>query len=240
MPHVVVLTGAGISAESGISTFRDNNGLWASHRLEDVATPEAWERDPEGVLAFYNERRREVRRAQPNAAHEALARLERHNCRVSIVTQNIDDLHERAGSRDVLHLHGDIGKARSSVDPRLLYRLRGEETIEIGHMCDHNYQLRPHVVWFGEQVLLYDTACHIMADADWVLVIGTSLSVMPAAALLDEAPAHVTRMVIDPDAVALARGTDAIPMAGKASEIVPELVEHFIAHRVFEQPARGQ
>ncbi|MCM2972107.1 Sir2 family NAD-dependent protein deacetylase [Larsenimonas suaedae] len=240
MPHVVVLTGAGISAESGISTFRDSQGLWADHRIEDVATPEGWERDPERVLAFYNARRDEIRAAEPNAAHHALARLEESGVRVSIITQNIDNFHERAGSRDVLHLHGDIFKARSSVDSKMLYRLRGDEGIELGDQCDKGYQLRPHVVWFGEPVLLYDTACHIMADADWVLVVGTSLKVMPAAALIDEASDITSKVVIDPNADALVKGTGATPIVGPAATHVPELVDHWIDSKRLSLPSRYQ
>ncbi len=187
MAHLVVLTGAGISAESGIKTFRDGDGLWENHHIEDVATPEAWARDPRTVLRFYNERRAQVRAARPNAAHLALAELEKH-FRVSIITQNIDDLHERAGSRDVLHLHGELLKARSSRDARLVYRLDEDETIEMGDWCDDGSQLRPHVVWFGENVPLYATACDIVAEADLLLIVGTSLAVTPASMLLDEAP----------------------------------------------------
>lgn len=226
MPHLVVLSGAGISAESGIRTFRDGNGLWEEHRVEDVATPEAWRRDPELVLRFYNERRRQVREATPNAAHRALAELERRGFRVTILTQNIDDLHERAGSHDVLHLHGEIMKSRSSVDPRLVYRLEGDD-IQLGELCDKGSQLRPHVVWFGEEVPLYATACDIVATASLVLVVGTSLAVMPAAALINEAPLDAPRILVDPDADELARN-GVIPLATSATEGVSRLVQHWL------------
>lgn len=224
-PRLVVLTGAGISAESGLKTFRDGDGLWESHAIEDVATPEAWVRDPELVLRFYNERRTQVRRAKPNPAHRALAELEQAGFDVRVVTQNIDDLHERAGSRDVLHLHGEILKARSSVDSRLLYPLpRGD--IKLGDLCDKGSQLRPHVVWFGEAVPTYPYACDIVAEADLLLVVGTSLSVMPAAMLVDQAPVECPCILVDPNASQLSpnwvKALDA-----PASEGVPALVEYW-------------
>ncbi|OHV07764.1 SIR2 family NAD-dependent protein deacylase [Kushneria phosphatilytica] len=235
MSHLVVLTGAGVSAESGIRTFRDGDGLWENHRIEDVATPEAWHRDPETVLAFYDERRRQVRAAQPNAAHMALAALENEGFRVSIVTQNIDDLHERAGSRSVLHLHGEILKARSSADPRLIYRLADDEDIRPGDHCDRGSQLRPHVVWFGETVPLYGTACDVVADADLVLVVGTSLAVAPASALVNEAEWHVPRILVDPAAEEVApRGVTT--MATSATEGVSRLADYWRQHRRLELP----
>lgn len=224
-PHLVVLTGAGISAESGLQTFRASDGLWEDHRVEDVATPEAWERDPRTVLRFYDQRREQVRGAHPNAAHKALAELEREGFRVSIVTQNIDDLHERAGSRDVLHLHGEILMARSSVDPRLRYPLprRG---IKLGDLCDKGSQLRPDVVWFGEAVPKYAEACDIVEQADLLLVVGTSLAVMPAAALLHQAPPDVEAILVDPEARKLAPPGVA-RLDQPAGEGVPALVRHW-------------
>lgn len=224
-PHLVVLTGAGISAESGIQTFRATDGLWAEHPVEEVATPGGWRRDPARVLAFYNARREQVRRARPNAAHKALAALEQRGFRVSIITQNIDDLHERAGSRHVLHLHGEILKARSTVDRRMHYPLpRGG--IELGDICDKGSQLRPDVVWFGEEVPHFSDACEIVADADLVLVVGTSLEVMPAASLLQHAPFDAGRVLVDPEA-----GTLAPPGVGRLSQPagrgVPALVRHW-------------
>lgn len=224
-PHLVVLTGAGISAESGIKTFRASDGLWEEYRVQDVATPEAFDRDPELVLRFYDQRRAQVRRARPNAAHRALADLEREGFRVSIVTQNIDDLHERAGSRDVLHLHGEILMARSSVDPRLRYPLpRGG--IKLGDVCDKGSQLRPDVVWFGESVPRYADACDIVAEADLLLVVGTSLAVMPAALLLEQAPLETDIVLVDPQADSLAPPGVA-RVSRPAGEGVPELVRHW-------------
>lgn len=224
-PHLVVLTGAGISAESGIQTFRAADGLWAEHPIEEVATPEAWARHPERVLRFYDARRDQVRRARPNAAHRALAKLEAAGVRVSIITQNIDDLHERAGSRHVLHLHGEVLKARSSVDPRLRYPLpRGG--IRLGDVCDKGSQLRPDVVWFGEAVPLFGEACEIAASADLLLVVGTSLAVMPAASLLEQAPREAPCVLVDPEAAALAP-PGVTRISRSAGEGVPLLVRHW-------------
>lgn len=224
-PHLVVLTGAGISAESGIQTFRAADGLWADHPIDEVATPDAWRRDPGRVLRFYDMRRDQVRRARPNAAHKALASLERQGFRVSIVTQNIDDLHERAGSRQVLHLHGEVLKARSTVDPRLRYPLpRGG--IALGDVCDKGGQLRPDVVWFGESVPLFADACEIVSEADLLLVVGTSLAVMPAASLLDHAPLDTPCVLIDPEAHALAP-PGVVRLSQPAGKGVPALVRHW-------------
>ncbi|APE30459.1 NAD-dependent deacylase [Halomonas aestuarii] len=224
-PHLVVFTGAGISAESGIQTFRASDGLWADHPIEEVATPEGWRRDPERVLRFYDQRRDQVRRARPNAAHRALASLEQQGFAVSIITQNIDDLHERAGSRQVLHLHGEILKARSTLDPRICYPLpRGG--IRLGDLCDKGSQLRPDVVWFGEGVPHFMDACETVARADLLLVVGTSLAVMPAAALLEHTPLDAPCVLVDPEARALAPpGTTAL--AQPAGRGVPTLVRHW-------------
>ncbi|WP_353979532.1 NAD-dependent deacylase [Salinicola endophyticus] len=232
MPHLVVLTGAGISAESGLKTFRDGDGLWENHRVEDVATPEAWARDPASVLRFYDERRQQTRRARPNPAHRALAELEAAGFRVDVITQNIDDLHERAGSTQVLHLHGEILLARSSVDDKLRYPLtRGG--IALGDLCDKGSQLRPDVVWFGEAVPRYAEACDIVAEADALLVVGTSLAVMPAALLLEQAPLDVPCWLIDPQARDLAPPGVA-PIAEPASQGVPTLVARWKARGGFE------
>lgn len=201
-PHLVVFTGSGISAESGIKTFRASDGLWDNHPVEDVATPGAWRRDPQRVLDFYNQRREQVRKARPNAAHKALAALEQAGFQVSVITQNIDDLHERAGSRHVLHLHGEILNARSSVDNRMRYPLP-KGGIRIGDLCDMGSQLRPDVVWFGESVPLFPEACDIVIEADFLLVVGTSLAVMPAASLLNHVAMETPCVVVDPDADAL-------------------------------------
>lgn len=224
-PHLVVFTGAGISAESGIQTFRADDGLWADYRIEDVATPDAWERDPETVLHFYDLRRNQIRHAKPNAAHKALAALENHGFRVSIITQNIDDLHERAGSTDVLHLHGEILKARSSIDARMRYPLP-KGGIRTGDLCDKGSQLRPDVVWFGEAVPRYTEACEITATADLLLVVGTSLAVMPAAMLVDLVPRKAPRIVVDPAADSLGH-SDITRLALPAGEGVPMLTRHW-------------
>ncbi|MCL6524561.1 MAG: NAD-dependent deacylase [Thermoflavifilum sp.] len=178
---LVVLTGAGISAESGLKTFRDAGGLWEGYRIEEVATPEAWQRNPQLVLDFYNMRRREVMQAQPNAAHRQLAELE-DVVDVYIITQNIDDLHERAGSTRVLHLHGEIFKMRSSLNPQLVYEIKGD--MHMGDVAEDGVQLRPHVVWFGEPVPAMSKALEWVAQADVFAVIGSSLQVYPAAGLL--------------------------------------------------------
>lgn len=197
MKRLVVLTGAGISAESGLQTFRGSDGLWEGHAIEDVATPEAWERNPVLVQQFYNERRQSVLNAQPNAAHLALAELQ-SAFDVQIITQNIDDLHERAGSRSVLHLHGLITRSQSSRFPWLTYPLEGAE-IKMGELCERGSQLRPHVVFFGEPVPMLEEAAEICEGADFFAVIGTTLLVYPAAGLVDYVPRGIPRFVIDPE-----------------------------------------
>lgn len=194
---LVVLSGAGMSAESGIGVFRGAGGLWEGHRAEDVATPGAWERDPQLVLRFYNERRKQIINAEPNAGHKALAQLET-DFDVHIVTQNIDDLHERAGSQNVLHLHGEIMKARSTAHPELLYDLDHWE-MKWGDRCERGAQLRPHVVWFGEEVPMIEPAAQTVSDADIVVIVGTSLLVYPAAGLLHYAPSDAKLFCIDPE-----------------------------------------
>jgi len=198
MKKVVVLTGAGISAESGLQTFRDTDGLWEGYRIEDVATPEAWRHNPHMVQQFYNIRRKAVIEAEPNAAHLALASLEK-KYEVVIITQNIDDLHERAGSSNVVHLHGLITKSQSDKDPRLTYDIDGWE-IKMGETCELGSQLRPHVVWFGEPVPMIETAAATCSTADIFMVIGTSLAVYPAAGLIDFVPHDAEKFVIDPKA----------------------------------------
>jgi len=195
-PHIIVLSGAGISAESGLKTFRDAGGLWENHSIEEMATPEAFAANPERVLNFYNERRRQLASARPNAAHRALADLE-SDYRVSIVTQNVDDLHERAGSNSVLHLHGELTKARSSIDPELRYDI-GYKPIEPGQACELGSQLRPDIVWFGEMVPLIDEAMALMPRADYLLIVGTSLQVHPAAGLAQLVQPGTPITVVDP------------------------------------------
>jgi NAD-dependent deacetylase len=196
MKHIVVLSGAGMSAESGLRTFRDHGGLWEDHRVEDVATPEAWLRDRALVLRFYNERRRALAAAGPNEGHRIIAGWENDH-QVTVVTQNVDDLHERAGSKHVIHLHGELMKARSTVDPELVYPLSGWELKE-GDRCQKGSQLRPHIVWFGEEVPLLPLAAGVVAAADVLVVVGTSLQVYPAANLAFMAPPGAWRVLIDP------------------------------------------
>ncbi|SFR43075.1 NAD-dependent deacetylase [Marinobacter gudaonensis] len=194
--HIVVLTGAGISAESGLSTFRDNGGLWEKHSVYDVATPEAFARNQDLVLRFYNDRRRQLASAKPNQAHQLLAELEKRY-RVTVITQNVDDLHERGGSSNVIHLHGELTKARSSAHPELVYDI-GYRDIQPGDCCDWGAQLRPHIVWFGEEVPLLEQAADIVRSADDLLIVGTSLQVYPAAGLVHEVDMDVPITVIDP------------------------------------------
>ncbi len=198
MKKLVVLTGAGISQESGIQTFRDADGLWHDHRIEDVACPEAWERNPHLVLDFYNLRRKQLYEVEPNEAHIALAKLEK-TYEVQIITQNVDDLHERAGSTRVLHLHGELKKVRSTIDKSLVYTLEGWE-LKFGDLCEKGSQLRPHIVWFGEPVPNIIDATSMVRRADILLIIGTSLKVYPAAGLLNYVPSAVPKYLIDPKA----------------------------------------
>ncbi len=213
MKNLIVLSGAGISAESGLKTFRDSDGLWEGYDIHEVATPEAWERNPELVQRFYNERRKAVLEASPNVAHIALAELE-SDWNVQIITQNIDNLHERAGSSNVLHLHGIITKSQSSIDPTLLYDIEGAE-LAMGARCQRGSQLRPHVVWFGEPVPMIERAAEIVARADILLVIGTSLAVYPAAGLIHACPNDTPVYLIDPKAESLSSqrpGLEIIPL----------------------------
>ena len=192
--HIVVLTGAGISAESGLRTFRDTDGLWEGFNVEDVATPRAWKKDPAMVLDFYNQRRADVAKAKPNAAHTGLAELEK-DYNVTIITQNIDDLHERGGSTKVVHLHGEIFKMRSEKDERFVYDIR--QDILLGHVAEDKAQLRPHIVWFEEEVPMIEKAAGIASQADVFVVIGTSLAVYPAAGLVNYAPRFAPKFIID-------------------------------------------
>jgi NAD-dependent deacetylase len=196
MKKLVVLTGAGMSAESGLATFRDAGGLWEGHRVEDVATPEAWRRNPELVLDFYNQRRKQALTVKPNRGHEILAELEQH-FDVTIITQNVDNLHERAGSSHVLHLHGSLFESRSTLNPKLIYPI-ADWQLNIGDMCERGSQLRPNIVWFGELVPMIEVAANITAHADLFMVVGTSLAVYPAASLIDYAPDSIKKYVVDP------------------------------------------
>lgn len=221
MMNLVLLTGAGMSAESGIKTFRDSDGLWENYRIEDVCTPEALERNPELVNHFYNERRKQLYEARPNAGHTGLAELE--DCfNVQIITQNIDDLHERAGSKKVLHLHGELKKVRSSKNPELIYDLEGWE-LKPGTRCEDGSLLRPHVVFFGEAVPNIGPATELVRKADIFVIIGTSLAVYPAASLLNYAPDRIPIFVIDPKIPQQARQWGFHLIEKGASEGVAEL-----------------
>jgi NAD-dependent deacetylase len=193
---IIVFSGAGISAESGIQTFRDSGGLWENYKIEDVATPEAWKKNPALVLDFYNQRRKQIMAAQPNNAHYYFTLLE-DNYDVQIITQNIDDLHERAGSSKVLHLHGEIMKARSTYNESLVYNLDHGE-IKLGDKCEKGSQLRPHIVWFNEAVPNMDVAVELLEDTDFFIIIGTSLNVYPAAGILNFVPQQAKKILIDP------------------------------------------
>lgn len=226
MKKLVVLSGAGISAESGIKTFRDSDGLWENHRIEDVATPQGWHKDPALVLDFYNQRRKQGLRAQPNAAHLELARLEQY-FEVHIITQNVDNLHEKAGSTNVLHLHGELYKSRSTKDPTLVYDMDGWE-LNIGDKCELGSQLRPHIVWFGEEVPALEEAVEISMDADIFVVIGTSLQVYPAASLINYVPANAPKFIIDPHIPDISPRKNLTIIAEKATVGMKQLAEQLI------------
>lgn len=224
--RVIVLSGAGMSAESGLKTFRGAGGLWEGYRVEEVATPEAWEEDPELVLRFYNERRQQLRQVQPNAGHAALCRLE-IGYEVQIITQNVDDLHERAGSSDVLHLHGQLMQARSTEDSQCIYEL-GDQDIAIGDLCALGSQLRPNIVWFGEMVPAISTAAEMVRQADILIVVGTSLAVYPAAGLVYDAPQQALRYYIDPQPAEVPGLGDFEVISENAARALPELVERLL------------
>ena len=195
MKKIVILTGAGVSAESGINTFRDADGLWEGHDVMEVATPQGFSRNPELVLDFYNQRRKQLFEVHPNKAHKALVALEsKYN--VNIITQNVDDLHERAGSTEVLHLHGELLKVRSTGNPNTI--LDWNDNLTLGHSCEAGHQLRPHIVWFGEDVPLLEEAIEITQTADILIIIGTSMQVYPAASLVNFVPAGTPIYFIDP------------------------------------------
>lgn len=224
LKKIIILTGAGISVESGLKTFRDADGLWEGHDIMDVATPEGWKANQELVLDFYNQRRKQLLSVQPNAAHKALVELEEH-FDVTIITQNVDDLHERAGSKKVIHLHGELLKARSSADEHDI--VSWQKDIKMGDLCAKKSQMRPHVVWFGEAVPLLDDAARAVMQADIVLIVGTSMQVYPAAGLIDYAPANAELYFIDPRPnIQSAHNLKVI--AENASTGVPTLVNELI------------
>jgi len=227
MKKIVVLTGAGISAESGLKTFRDSDGLWEGYNIQDVATPEAWRRNPDLVQDFYNQRRKSVLEANPNAAHYALARLE-EKYHVTIITQNIDDLHERGGSTNVVHLHGIITRSQSSRNPNLTYPINGWE-IKMGEKCEMGSQLRAHVVWFGEAVPMIETAARICTEADIFILVGSSLAVYPAAGLVDYVSNEVPKYIIDPKIPYMGDDSSFIKIEEKATVGVVSLVDKLLS-----------
>lgn len=226
MKKLVVLTGAGISQESGIPTFRDSNGLWEGYRVEDVASPEGWCKDPQVVLEFYNQRRKKALEVKPNRGHEILAELEKY-FDVTIVTQNVDDLHERAGSNKVIHLHGSLFESRSTVDENLVYRIEGWQ-LNLGDKCEKGSQLRPNIVWFGEMVPLIEVAADEASRADVFLVVGTSLLVYPAAGLIDYVAYDCPKFIVDPKVTSITHIPGVVSIADKAGtgleKLKPQLI----------------
>jgi NAD-dependent deacetylase len=224
--RIVALTGAGVSAESGIRTFRDSGGLWEEYDVMDVATPEAWAQNMELVMEFYNQRRKQLFEVKPNAAHYALVDLEK-KFDVQIITQNVDDLHEVAGSSNVMHLHGELKKVRSSVDESLVYTLEGWE-LKKGDVCEKGSQLRPHIVWFGEPVPMIPAAAELTATADILMIIGTSLNVYPAAGLVGYARPGVPVYLIDPGHLAVDHIPNLTFIKEKAGTGTPRLVKQLL------------
>lgn len=223
---IVVLTGAGISAESGIKTFRDADGLWEGHDVMEVASPGGFQKNPELVLEFYNQRRRQLHTVSPNAGHEALVDLEQ-KYDVTIITQNVDNLHERAGSSDIMHLHGELLKSRSTSHTHVIYDQ--QDDINIGDTCEFGSQLRPHIVWFGESVPMIEHAVECCAKADILIIIGTSMQVYPAASLIDFVPANTKIYFIDPNpAVPQKNYSNLTIIAEKGSVGVPKIVNELL------------
>ena len=218
---IAVLTGAGVSAESGIQTFRDSDGLWEGHDVMEVASPEGFARNPKTVLDFYNERRKQLLTVKPNAAHEALAELEKQH-EVIIITQNVDDLHERAGSTNVIHLHGELLKARCTYDEDLI--LDWKNDLNLGDLSEHNRQLRPHIVWFGEMVPMIEVAAEVVEKADAIIIVGTSMQVYPAAGLMQYAKEDAHIYFVDPKP-SISQNKRITVFAEKASTGVLKVVE---------------
>jgi len=219
-----------MSAESGIRTFRDSDGLWEEHRVEDVANPKAWQRNPELVLEFYNQRRKQLLESKPNAGHLALALLE-EKFDVKIVTQNVDNLHERAGSSTVLHLHGELVLARTTGRSNAIYPIGGRH-LNWGDVCPEGFQLRPHIVWFGEEVVEMPNAISIVKNSDAVIIVGTSMQVYPANGLIGYAPRNAKIWVIDPNATALHSQKNANVIAEKAGIALPRLVQSLLTGEI--------
>jgi NAD-dependent deacetylase len=220
--HIVILTGAGISAESGLKTFRDSDGLWMGYNIEDVATPRGFAKDPALVLDFYNQRRKDVKAAEPNDAHKGLAELEK-DFKVTIVTQNIDDLHERGGSTKILHLHGQIFQMRSIKNAEDIFPIDGD--INVGDLAEDGTQLRPHIVWFEEPVPMIEKAAFVMQTADIFVLVGTSLQVYPAAGLIDFVPSDTPKYIIDKVIPEVGRYENIIAIEATATEGVRKLME---------------
>jgi NAD-dependent deacetylase len=220
--RIVVFTGAGMSAESGISTFRDQDGLWESHKIEDVASIEAWHKDPELVLDFYNQRRRQLLEVTPNAGHLAVAELQSRYPNLRVITQNVDDLHERAAQEDVLHLHGQLRMSRSTGPGEEEYSIDGSELL-IGDLCPNGYQLRPNIVWFGEMVPAFEQALDLVSRCDLLIVVGTSLAVYPAAGLLNYVGEEVEILLIDPKAPSFIGAKTIYHYPAKAAQGLDEL-----------------
>lgn len=230
---IAIFSGAGVSAESGLKTFRDHDGLWEEFSIYEVATPEAWQENPEKVLEFYNRRRKQIIEAIPNAAHIAIAALEKH-FEVSVITQNIDNLHEKAGSTEVIHLHGEISKSQSHIDPKEIYELDGE-LLSIGEKDSYGFQLRPHVVWFGEPVLQLEIARQKVMECDALIIVGTSLNVYPAASLIHLTKATCLKFIIDPAQITLDHVKNLKYIRAKASEGLPIVVERLMKSLITEE-----
>jgi NAD-dependent deacetylase len=228
--QITILTGAGISAESGISTFRDANGLWENHRMEDVATPDAWRKNPELVQEFYNLRRKQLFEVEPNAAHLAITNLE-NKFNVQVVTQNVDDLHERAGNSNVLHLHGQLKQVRSTGYPYQVYDLDGWELL-MGDTCEGGHQLRPHIVWFGEDVPNLPVAAELISKSAAVIIVGTSLNVYPAASLYQYARAATPIWIVDPKAKEMVCPDSITPINEKAGAALPRLIQSLLKEKI--------
>lgn len=222
----MVLTGAGISAESGINTFRDADGLWEGHDIMKVATPQGWRRNPELVLDFYNQRRKQAKDVKPNAGHYALAGLEKY-FDVTIITQNVDNLHEQAGSTNVIHLHGQLFQCKSSLDETLIYDMDHWE-LKIGDKCERGSQLRPNVVWFGEPVPMMEVAIVEAAEAEIFLIVGTSLLVYPAAALMDFVDDHIPKYIIDPKLPSVRPRKNLVMLEERATVGVPKVMNELV------------
>lgn len=229
---VVFFTGAGISAESGIQTFRDNGGLWDEYRIEDVCTPDAFARNPQYVLDFYNKRRAQLDEVEPNDAHKIIAEME-EEFDVTVITQNVDDLHERGGSTNIIHLHGELRKMRSVRETAGILECKGD--INVGDLASDGGQLRPHIVWFNESVPMMSRAIIAVSGADVFVVVGSSLEVYPAASLLGYTYQHTPVYIVDPNPPTVTVDNNVIPLQGKATEKMPELRELLRKLKPYEQ-----